>query len=167
MHSNDDKRRAKLWFATSEIDEYFRLLGGSGCYTGYSDWHVPALLTLAFDYQISDQSQADQNRFEYSVRDLISHRMWEHTDGLPQRAVELVTKLKPTPEDTVWFTDRVSERYPMAYGSYEKEGWADFLEQRQYRKMEQSGTCVSDCSLRRSTLEANQREVQRYERETD
>ena len=138
MSLDDEKRRAKLWYATTQIDEYFRLLGGSGCYSGYCDWHVPALLTLALDHDINDQSLTDSYLFEQSIKKLISHLMWEQTDGLPQRAVELVNKIKPVPDDVDWFTARVTDRYPMAYSSHEKEGWADFLDQRQRRNQEQS-----------------------------
>jgi len=136
--SDDDKRRARLWYATADVDDYFRRLGGSGCYPGYCDWHVPALMTLVLDHYMCHQSQVDERRFEYSVKSLISHRMWEQTDGLPHRTIKLVNELEPTPEDTVWFTDRVTERYPMAYSSYEREGWTDFLEQRHSRLKEQS-----------------------------
>ncbi len=138
MSVDDEKRRAKLWYATTQIDEYFRLLGGSGCYSGYCDWHVPALLTLALDHDINDQSLTDSYLFEQSIKKLISHLMWEQTDGLPQRAVELVNKIKPVPDDVDWFTARVTDRYPMAYSSHEKEGWADFLDRRQRRNQEQS-----------------------------
>jgi len=138
VDSADEKRRAKLWHATTQIDEYFRLLGGSGCYPGYYDWHVPALLTLALDHDINDQSLTDQHHFEQSIKKLISHLMWEQTDGLPQRAVEIVKKIKPLPDDVDWFTARVTDRYPMTHSSHEKEGWADFLEQRQRRNQEQS-----------------------------
>ena len=138
MSLDDEKRRAKLWYATTQIDEYFRLLGGSGCYSGYCDWHVPALLTLALDHDINDQSLTDSYHFEQSIKKLISHLMWEQTDGLPQRAVELINKIKPVPDDVDWFTARVTDRYPMAYSSHEKEGWADFLDQRQRRNQEQS-----------------------------
>ena len=138
MSLDDEKRRAKLWYATTQIDEYFRLLGGSGCYSGYCDWHVPALLTLALDHDINDQSLTDSYLFEQSIKKLISHLMWEQTDGLPQRAVELVNKIKPVPDDVDWFTARVTDRYPMAYSSHEKEGWADFLDRRQRRNQEQS-----------------------------
>ena len=138
MSLDDEKRRAKLWYATTQIDEYFRLLGGSGCYPGYCDWHVPALLTLALDHDINDQSLTDSYHFEQSIKKLISHLMWEQTDGLPQRAVELINKIKPVPDDVDWFTARVTDRYPMAYSSHEKEGWADFLDQRQRRNQEQS-----------------------------
>jgi hypothetical protein len=136
--SDDDKRRVRLWYATADIDDYFRRLGGSGCYPGYCDWHVPALVTLVLDHYMCHQSHLDQRRFEYAVKDLISYRMWEQTDGLPKRAVELMTKLEPKPEDTDWFINHVTERYPMAYSSKEKEGWADFLEQRRRRQKEQS-----------------------------
>ncbi len=138
MSLDDEKRRAKLWYATTQIDEYFRLLGGSGCYSGYCDWHVPALLTLALDHDINDQSLTDSYLFEQSIKKLISHLMWEQTDGLPQRAVELINKIKPVPDDVDWFTARVTDRYPMAYSSHEKEGWADFLDRRQRRNQEQS-----------------------------
>lgn len=138
MDSANEKRSAKLWYATTQIDEYFRLLGGSGCYSGYCDWHVPALLTLALDHDINDQSLTDSYHFEQSIKKLISHLMWEQTDGLPQRAVELINKIKPVPDDVDWFTARVTDRYPMAYSSHEKEGWADFLDQRQRRNQEQS-----------------------------
>lgn len=114
-----------------QIDEYFRLLGGSGCYPSFCDWHVPALLILTLDYQSSDHSQAGQLCFEYCVRRLISERMWEQTDGLPQRAVELVSKLEPRPRDTEWLIAEANDRYPMTYSAHEKAGWDAFLKQRE------------------------------------
>jgi|GEM_PF-2931225 len=134
MNSADETRRAKLWFATTQIDEYFRRLGGSGCYPGYCDWHVPALLTLALDQNISGRVHHQ----EQSVKELISPHMLEKTDGLPQTAVDLVAKLEPTSEDIEWFITRVTDHYPMTYCSHEIVGWAEFLDQRQRRKKELS-----------------------------
>ena len=128
MQPDDERRRSRLWYATADIDDYFRRLGGSGCYSGYWDWHVPALMTLALDHHVSHQNQADQRHFEYAIKNLISHRMWEETDGLPQRALALVAKHDPTPDDIEWFTHQVTERYPMAYGRHEKDDWKRFLE---------------------------------------
>lgn len=72
MQSFEEKRHVSLWYATTQIDEYFRLLGGSGCYSGYCDWHVPALLTLALDHHINDQSLTDQHHFEQSIKNLLA-----------------------------------------------------------------------------------------------
>ena len=127
MQSEDEKRRADLWYATSHADEYFRLLGGSGCYTGYCDWHVPALLTLAMDEFVGNLPLT----YEQAVKYLIDHQMWTQTDRLPAKALERVAKYEPTPEDIDWFIARVTERYPMTYSRYEKEEWLRFLERRQ------------------------------------
>jgi hypothetical protein len=126
MEHDDDKRRSNLWYATSYVDEYFRLLGGSGCYTGYCDCHVPALFTLAMDEWIGQLSIT----YEQAVRYLIGDRMWEQTDGLPAKTLERAGKYQPTPEDIDWFTARVTKRYPMKYSSREKEVWQLFLEGR-------------------------------------
>lgn len=56
----------------------------------------------------------------------------------PNERLSLSTKSKPVPDDVDWFTARVTDRYPMAYRSHEKKGWADFLDQRQRRNQEQS-----------------------------
>lgn len=130
MNPFEEKHRYKLWYATTQIDEYFRLLGGSGCYQGYCDWHVPALLTLALDQYSGNQEES----YERLIKQLISFQMWEQTDGLPQRALELIAKIETLPEDIDWFMNRVSEHYPMSYSSHKKVGWADFIAQRRRRK---------------------------------
>jgi hypothetical protein len=134
MEHDDDKRRSNIWYATSYVDEYFRLLGGSGCYTGYCDCHVPALFTLAMDEWVGNLPIG----YEQAVRYLISNRMLEQTDGLPAKTLDRVGKYQPTPEDIDWFTARVTERYPMKYSPNEREEWQRFLEGRGRMLKEQS-----------------------------
>jgi hypothetical protein len=134
MESSEEKRRADIWYVTSYIDEYFRLLGGSGCYKGYCDCHVPALFTLAMDEWVGNLPIG----YEHAVRYLISNRMWEQTDGLPAKTLDRVGKYQPTPEDIDWFTARVTERYPMKYSPNEEEQWQLFLEGRGQMLNEQS-----------------------------
>jgi len=126
MASGEEKRRSDLWYATSYVDEYFRLLGGSGCYSGYCDCHVPALFTLAMDEWIGHLPIT----YEQAVKYLISDRMWEQTDGLPAKTLERVGKYQPRPEDIDWFTTRVTEHYPMKYSSHERDEWQLFLKGR-------------------------------------
>lgn len=126
MESADEKRRSNLWYSTGYIDEYFRLLGGSGCYVGYCDCHVPALLTLAMDELVGNLPIS----YEQAVNHLICSQMWTQTDGLPEKALERVKKYQPTPEDIDWFTTRVTECYPMSYSRNEKKEWQWFLERR-------------------------------------
>jgi len=126
MNSVDEKRRSSLWYATGYIDEYFRLLGGSVCYMGYFDCHVPALFTLAMDEWVGNLHIS----YEQAVNQLICYQMWSQTDQLPLKVLERVGKYHPTPEDIDLFTVRVTERYPMFYSPYEKENWQRFLEGR-------------------------------------
>ena len=126
MNSGDENRRSALWYSTTYVDEYFRLLGGSGCYTSYCDCHVPALLTLAMDEWVGNLPIP----YEHAVKDLIDHQMWAHTDQLPAKTLERVAKYQPTPEDIEWFTVHVTEHYPMTYGPNEKEEWQSFLNRR-------------------------------------
>jgi hypothetical protein len=126
MESAEEKRRSNLWYATTYIDEYFRLLGGAGCYTGYCDRHVPALVTLAMDEWVGNLPIP----YEYAVKDLIDYQMWTQTDQLPAKALEHVGKYEPTLEDIDWFTARVTERYPMTYNPFDNEEWQRFLERR-------------------------------------
>lgn len=100
MELDDEKRRSNLWYATSYVDEYFRLLG---------NLPIP---------------------YEYAVKDLIDFQIWEQTDGLPAKTLERVGKYQPTAEDMDWFTVRVTKHYPMTYNHYEKEEWQQFLERR-------------------------------------
>ena len=127
MESDDEKRRAALWYETSYVDEYFRLLGGSGCYTGYCDCHVPALITLAMDERVGHLPI----NYEQAVKYLIGDRMWEQTDRLPEKALEQVDKYQPMPEDIEWFTERVTVCYPVNYCQHEMQKWQKFLELRE------------------------------------
>lgn len=126
MQDNSDRRGSQLWYSTMQVDEYFRMLGGSGCYPGYADWHVPALMIVALD----DYCGTSKFSYEHTIKRLISHRMWEQMDQLPARAMELIVKTQPRQEDISGFISLVTERYPMSYTPYEKEEWLAFLEQR-------------------------------------
>ena len=125
---------AKLWQVTAEVDDYFRRLGGSGCYPGYCDWHVPALVLLAIDQLV----MTDEKQYEFAVRNLISHSMWEKTGGLPTRAINLINVGEFTSDSMAWYVDYVSARYPMKYSSREKDGWKNFLHDRELLLNEQS-----------------------------
>lgn len=38
----------------NDVEDYFRRMGGQGCYSGYGDWHAPALiLCLLFNLKVS------------------------------------------------------------------------------------------------------------------
>jgi hypothetical protein len=37
-------RRTLKTLFINDIEDYFRRLGGQGCYLGYQDWHSPALI---------------------------------------------------------------------------------------------------------------------------
>lgn len=134
MQDNSDRRRSQLWYSTLQVDEYFRMLGGSGCYPGYADWHVPALMTVAMDDYCSNSKLS----YEHMVKRLISHRMWEQTDRLPTRALDLIVKTQSMEEDISWFISSVTERYPMSYRPYEKEEWLAFLDERKQLQGAQS-----------------------------
>ena len=85
MNSSDDNRRSALWYSTTYIDEYFRLLGGFGCFRGYCDYHVPAHVTLSMDEWVGNLPIP----YEHAVKDLIDHQMCTHTDQLQQKRLNV------------------------------------------------------------------------------
>ena len=119
-------RQAKhdlVWRASAEADEYFRLLGGSGRYIGYRNWHVPALLILLL-------TGCDPNKPDFLFTEdshLIDPDLWIKTDGLPQK---ISSKLNGHQFDPQLF-----DEYLIFATSYicrlkdtkELMGWAEFL----------------------------------------
>ena len=55
---NSDLERT-LWQIAASIDDYFRRLGGSGCYPGYRNWHVPAFIVLKTFEDIKGENFSD------------------------------------------------------------------------------------------------------------
>lgn len=70
----------RLWSLTGEADDYFRRLGGAGCYSGYADWHPPALVILLLCG--ADPTKDDFMRSREAC--LLPRAMWESTDELPK-----------------------------------------------------------------------------------
>ena len=67
-----------LWRVTEEIDDHFARLGGVGRYTGFNEWHVPALILLL----ISGVDPMSKNFLQSKESYLISPRLWRETDNL-------------------------------------------------------------------------------------
>jgi hypothetical protein len=129
--SNTSKKNAlRLFTATGDIDDYFRRLGGAGRYSGYRDWHSPALIIIAID-QILSHEILD---YERDVTDLISPRMWFKTDDIPHEAMGLVTKINPSHEEVDAFINEITEAISRKFGVDEQEGWNKFLLLRDQRK---------------------------------
>lgn len=80
MKSNGIRNVGQLWMLTGEADEYFRKLGGSGRYSGFAEWHVPALILLL----LSGVDPSQDGFFDSQDSYEISARLWRETDGLPR-----------------------------------------------------------------------------------
>lgn len=107
----------------AEIDEYFHLMGGAGCYPGFSDWHVPALLLLLL---VGVDPTREEFLSSYDSNTL-SPRMWRETDGLPSKIFRKLNGFKLSPLQFELFLKLETERVARKKGAREILEWSNFL----------------------------------------
>ncbi len=123
MMRKNSEDEAFLQRLLAEIDEYFHLMGGAGCYPGFSDWHVPALLLLLL-------VGVDPTREEFlSSPDshTLSPRMWRETDGLPGKIFRRLDGFKLNPLQFELYLKLQTERIAKKLGAREILAWSNFL----------------------------------------
>lgn len=113
----------------AEIDEYFHLMGGAGCYPGFSDWHVPALLLLLL---VGVDPTKEDFLSTYDSHTL-SPRMWRETDGLPTKIFIKLNGFKLSPQQFELYVRRQTERIARKLGAREILEWSNFLAGQQDR----------------------------------
>jgi hypothetical protein len=107
----------------SEIDEYFHLMGGAGCYPGFSDWHVPALLLLLLVGVDPTSEEFLSSPDSYTL----SPRMWRETDGLPGKIFKKLDGFKLSPMQFELYLKLQTERVSQKLGAREILEWSNFL----------------------------------------
>lgn len=118
-----------LFRLTAEADEYFRLMGGAGCYAGYRDWHVPALMILLLTG--CDPDTPDFLHTEESFQ--IAPDLWRKTDGLPKKISLKLEGLEFNPELFDEFIHSSTNYICRLHNTRELLGWAEFLTENRYR----------------------------------
>lgn len=118
-----------LWKMLVDIDEYFHLMGGAGCYPGFSDWHVPALLLLLLVGVDPTSEEFLSSPDSYSL----SPRMWRETDGLPGKIFRRLDGFKLSPIQFELYLKLQTERVSQKLGAREILGWSNFLTENQVR----------------------------------
>ncbi len=113
----------------AEIDEYFHLMGGAGCYPGFSDWHVPALLLLLL---VGVDPTKEDFLSTYDSHTL-SPRMWRETDGLPTKIFIKLNGFKLSPQQFELYLKLQTERVARKLGAREILAWSNFLAGQQDR----------------------------------
>ena len=113
----------------AEIDEYFHLMGGTGCYPGFSDWHVPALLLLLL---VGVDPTKEDFLSSYDSHTL-SPRMWRETDGLPTKIFIKLNGFKLSPQQFELYVKLQTERIARKLGAREILEWSNFLAGQQDR----------------------------------
>ena len=113
----------------NEIDEYFHLMGGAGCYPGFSDWHVPALLLLLL---VGVDPTKEDFLSSYDSHTL-SPRMWRETDGLPSKIFRKLDGFKLNPLQFELYLKLQTERIARKLGAREILAWSNFLAGQQDR----------------------------------
>jgi hypothetical protein len=107
----------------AEIDEYFHLMGGAGCYPGFSDWHVPALLLLLLVGVDPTSEEFLSSPDSYTL----SPRMWRETDGLPGKIFKKLDGFKLSPMQFELYLKLQTERVSQKLGAREILEWSNFL----------------------------------------
>ncbi len=107
----------------AEIDEYFHLMGGAGCYPGFSDWHVPALLLLL----LVGVDPTSEEFFSSPDSHTLSPRMWRDTDGLPGKISRKLDGFKLNPLQFELYLKLQTERIAKKLGAREILEWSNFL----------------------------------------
>ena len=113
----------------AEIDEYFHLMGGAGCYPGFSNWHVPALLLLLL---VGVDPTKEDFLSSYDSHTL-SPRMWRETDGLPTRIFRKLEGFKLNALQFESYLKLQTERVSQKLGAREILAWSNFLAGQQDR----------------------------------
>lgn len=113
----------------AEIDEYFHLMGGAGCYPGFSDWHVPALLLLLL---VGVDPTKEDFLSSYDLRTL-SPGMWRETDGFPSKIFRKLDGFKLNPLQFELYLKLQTERIARKLGAREILAWSNFLAGQQDR----------------------------------
>ena len=113
----------------AEIDEYFHLIGGAGCYPGFSDWHVPALLLMLL---VGVDPTKEEFLSSYDSRTL-SPSMWRETDGLPSKVFRKLDDFKLNPLQFELYLKLQTERIARKLGAREILAWSNFLAGQQDR----------------------------------
>jgi hypothetical protein len=113
-----------LWKACSEAEDYFAHLGGSGRYSGFNDFHIPALVLITALEKIGIS-----NDFNEPASRLLPKKLWTETGDLQERVRRIVDGLTYSePDQMREFIEYVSRKYE------EKEpdqlvGWEKFLKE--------------------------------------
>ena len=113
----------------AEIDEYFHLMGGAGCYPGFSDWHVPALLLLL----LVGMDPTKEDFLSTYDSHTLSPRMWRETDGLPTKIFIKLNGFKLSPQQFELYVKLQTERIARKLGAREILEWSNFLAGQQDR----------------------------------
>lgn len=119
--TTDDELFLKRLLA--EIDEYFHQMGGSGCYSGFSDWHGPALLLMLL---VGVDPTKEEFLSSYESHTL-SPRMWRETDGLPTKIFVKLNGFKLSPKQFELYIKLQTERISRKLGAREILEWSNFL----------------------------------------
>jgi hypothetical protein len=112
-----------------EIDEYFHLMGGARCYSGFSDWHVPALLLLL----LVGVDPTKEEFFSSYDSHTLSPRMWRETDGLPSKIFRKLDGFKLSHLQFELYLKVQTERIARKLGAREILAWSNFLAAQQDR----------------------------------
>jgi hypothetical protein len=105
------------------IDDYFHSLGGSGCYPGFSDWHVPALLLLLLVGVNPTREEFLSSPDSYTL----SPRMWRETDGLPSEIFRRLDGFKLSPLQFELYLKLQTELISKKLGAREILALSNFL----------------------------------------
>jgi hypothetical protein len=96
-----------LWQALSETSDYFSLLGGSGRYSGFHEYHIPALVFI-----LALENTGLRRDRRSGLRELIPERMWTETDDLVDRIDTILKRLTTTDREALpGFVNYVKTRY--------------------------------------------------------
>jgi hypothetical protein len=112
-----------LWTLLADIDEYFHLMGGAGCYPGFSNWHAPALLLLL----LVGVNPTREDFFSSPDSYALSPRMWRETDELPVKIFRRLDGFKLSPMQFEWYLKLQTERVAQKLGAREILEWSNFL----------------------------------------
>ncbi len=119
----------KLWSLTGEVNEYFRKLGGSGCYPGFADWHVLGLVLLL----VSGLDPSEADFFDSRESHTLPLGLWRETDGLP---ISIAEKLKGTVITQKAFEESLKRSFAhlsTTAGAGDLLDWAKFLDRNSSR----------------------------------
>ena len=107
-----------LYRSTDDVQDYFRVLGGSNQYSGFMNWHIPAFVLLI------NHSKAES--------EILPSAIWRNTQELQETTKSRLLSNPPSPEDITDFINQTTRGASKFKDKRESLEWLEFCKLMNY-----------------------------------